>query len=77
MCGADDRFVDMSSAQEATFNTRDLSAYKRGTVFEILRTILRPHFELPMFAARLISSAPAIMMNFARAWRDLTQRGCI
>jgi len=48
VCGADGRFVEMFSVQDAAFNTRDLSPYERGTVFEILQTILRPHFELPM-----------------------------
>ena len=38
----------MFSVQDAAFNTRDLSAYECGTFFEILRTFLRLHFELPM-----------------------------
>lgn len=41
------------SVQDTAFNTRDLSAYERGTVFEILRTILRPHFELPMVCGQV------------------------
>src|SRR5262245_46781581 len=43
---ADGLLVEMLSIELAAFYSCDLSAYQRGTVFEVLRTILRACFEL-------------------------------
>src|SRR5215471_5990394 len=48
VCRADCLLVEALSIQQVTFNTCDLRADQRGAVFEILRAMLRPYFELPV-----------------------------
>src|SRR5262245_30651054 len=44
--GADRLFIEAHRLKVAAFNPGDLGAHQRGAVFEILRAILRPYFEL-------------------------------
>ena len=46
VCRADGLFVQMLGVELAAFDARDLRADQRGAVFEILRAVLRPDFEL-------------------------------
>src|SRR5271165_2581545 len=48
VCRVDGLFVKMLSVEHAAFYSCDLRAHQRGTVFEVLRAILRPYFELPV-----------------------------
>src|SRR5258708_40326780 len=48
----DGLFVKLFSIQTAVFNTCDLCADKRRTVFEILRTIHRPDLKLSMVSGQ-------------------------
>src|SRR5262249_47273911 len=44
-------FVQAHRVSIATFDAGNFGTNKRHAVFEILRTLLRPHFELPMVTA--------------------------
>src|SRR5215510_3660421 len=45
---ADGLFIKVLSVEQAALYSCDLSRYQCSTVFEILRAMLRPVFELPM-----------------------------
>ena len=49
---ADGLFVEVLGIELAAFDACDLCAYQRGAVFEILRAILRPYFELSVVSGQ-------------------------
>ncbi len=50
--GADGLLVQAHGIEVAAFYSRDLRADERGTVFKILRAILRPDLELSMVSGQ-------------------------
>ena len=52
VCRADGLFVKMLGIELAAFDACDLRAHQRGAVFEILRAILRPYFELSVVSGQ-------------------------
>ncbi len=48
----DGLFVEAHGVERAAFDAGNLSAYQRGAVLEILRTVLRPCFELPVVSGQ-------------------------
>ena len=55
---ADGLLVEMLSIELAAFYSCDLSAYQRGTVFEVLRTILRPERKLLLMFSQGLQMLP-------------------
>ena len=58
---ADGLLVEMLSIELAAFYSCDLSAYQRGTVFEVLRTILRECFELSVVGDQSLEMLPVLV----------------
>ena len=53
-------FVEAHGPEFAAFYSCDLSAYQRGTVFEVLRTILRECFELSVVGSQSLEMLPVL-----------------
>src|SRR5579864_283034 len=52
MRGANGLFIELLRVEQTAFDTGDLRAYQCGTVFEVLRAMLCPYFELPVVSAQ-------------------------
>ena len=48
VCRVDSVLVKMFGIEFAAFYSRDLRAHQCSAIFEILRAMLRPYFELPV-----------------------------
>ena len=56
---ADGLLVKTLGIELAALNACDLGAYQRGAVFEILRAILRPYFELSVVSGQSLEMLPS------------------
>src|SRR3984957_272896 len=58
---ADGLFVAALGIELAASNACDLGAHQRGAVFEILRAILRPYFELSVMDGQSLEMLPSLV----------------
>src|SRR6516165_6365230 len=73
-CRRDGTLVEVHGIERASLDPGNFGAHQRGAVFEILRAILRPDFELPVMRGQSLQMLHALVGRYGVAGCSATKR---